>query len=149
MISPFSISNPHATYSAAMTPSAVHFGFPIGVSTPRNQIRGRGGAAGAVGAASSVTAAAVPGINRADSDPAGFLPSQSGSGQPRGGVGLSRRSASVYVEGPLTSSSRDEAGNGEEFWACLACTFQNNHLMDHCEVCEMPRYLCQNPQWGM
>lgn len=27
----------------------------------------------------------------------------------------------------------------EERWICKICTFQNHHLMDICETCEMPR----------
>ena len=151
-----------------MTPPAVHFGFPLGVSSRINANRSRGGSASGGGATSgsgtgatsgatsgggaTSVAEVAPGANHADNPTNRFsFPSSRRPGA-RSDNNNTRRCASVYIEGPPTSSSsslsRDGAGNGEECWACLACTFQNNHLMDHCEVCEMPRYLVQNPQWG-
>lgn len=34
---------------------------------------------------------------------------------------------------------RDVNSISEEKWTCTICTFQNHHLMDICETCEMPR----------
>lgn len=44
-----------------------------------------------------------------------------------------------YHEAISMSETQRRSDIVEEKWTCTICTFQNHHLMDICETCEMPR----------